>query len=413
MANQSLNSLALIAARFTNMALEVLSQLIAVALVTLCQALDLRALQIGFLNSYRSEFSQLVRSSHLALDLQESGLNWLEKHGWCALLKSFDATASMDAKERFQRVAKSVREVVLDYHGWPKSKCAPNSSNTSCSHEDTVEIPTFDSVTWRHETASIISAYPSNSEKLVPGPTPELQDRNQFLHHPMDYEDKSKVSNVVMDLNHLNAFVNTLAESLHCRWCLHGDAYLNTQGAGDASSFLGIASRRMYSFIRRDLGVPLLHTRKLQTPQAELPVEGPDHDEEVPTVGYFTSIVYRAVRDGKLAKLAVELLRENRHVDANGHTYLNGHSVPPIADIRRDKRLLDLKNQIIAGLASNPISMPSLLLWNDEGQRLFDLVSQTSSYYLPKKEMEIMTCHADQISSSIPASSMLIELGCG
>jgi len=234
MSNQSLNSLALISARYTHMAMDVLSQLSAAALVAVCQALDLRALQIGFLNSYRAEFGEIIKSSFTSWG--EEDLNLLEERGWSVLLKSFDATASMDASDRFQTVAKSVRELVLDY------------------------------------------------------------------------EDGVKVQSVMGDLK---VFVSTLADSLRCRWSSYRDAYLMTEGAGDASPFLGAASKRIYGFIRRDLGVPLLHTKKFQTPRTEMPIVYTDEIEEPPTVGQFTSTVYRAIRDGRLAKLAIELLREN------------------------------------------------------------------------------------------------------
>lgn len=232
MGNQSLNSLALISARYTHMAVEVLSQLLAAALVALCQALDLRALQLGFFDAYRPQFGQIVRSCFI--NLEKDDLDLLEEQAWHALLKSFDATASMDAGERFQSVAKFVREVVLDY------------------------------------------------------------------------KDGTKFKSVV---DHLNPFVNTLAESLHQQWTLHRDAYIGAESSGDASPFLGTGSKRIYSFIRDELGVPLLHTKKIQTPKAELLIDGLDDEgQEAPTVGYFTSTVYRAVKDGRLAKIAIEML---------------------------------------------------------------------------------------------------------
>ncbi|KAF5870713.1 putative phenylalanine ammonia-lyase protein [Botrytis fragariae] len=52
MGNQALNSLALISARYTHTALDVLSQLAAAHLVALCQAMDLRALHLLFLQSF-------------------------------------------------------------------------------------------------------------------------------------------------------------------------------------------------------------------------------------------------------------------------------------------------------------------------------------------------------------------------
>ena len=51
MGNQALNSLGLISARYTHVALDVLAQLAAAHIFTLCQALDLRAMQMQFLQT--------------------------------------------------------------------------------------------------------------------------------------------------------------------------------------------------------------------------------------------------------------------------------------------------------------------------------------------------------------------------
>ncbi|KAL8771514.1 MAG: hypothetical protein Q9194_004871 [Teloschistes cf. exilis] len=61
--NQSLNSLGLISARYTHTALEVLTQLAACHLMTLCQALDLRAMNSKFLETFQPRFRDLVSST--------------------------------------------------------------------------------------------------------------------------------------------------------------------------------------------------------------------------------------------------------------------------------------------------------------------------------------------------------------
>ncbi|KAH0383199.1 phenylalanine ammonia-lyase, partial [Aureobasidium melanogenum] len=58
--NQSLNSLALISARYTHAANDVLSQLMAGHLIAVCQALDLLAMYVQFLDAYRLEFSDVI-----------------------------------------------------------------------------------------------------------------------------------------------------------------------------------------------------------------------------------------------------------------------------------------------------------------------------------------------------------------
>ena len=60
--NQSLNSLALISARYTHVALDILSQLVAAHILSVCQALDLRAMHFQFLTALKPAFE----SSHMS-----------------------------------------------------------------------------------------------------------------------------------------------------------------------------------------------------------------------------------------------------------------------------------------------------------------------------------------------------------
>jgi uncharacterized SAM-dependent methyltransferase len=84
-----------------------------------------------------------------------------------------------------------------------------------------------------------------------------------------------------------------------------------------------------------------------------------------------------------------------------------------ICDIKRDTHQGGFQGQIVDSLKAVPPSMPSLLLWNDDGLKLFDALTQTTTYYPPRKEVEILNRYAGQIVASIPPESLLIELGCG
>ncbi|KAJ5663654.1 hypothetical protein N7507_004385 [Penicillium longicatenatum] len=261
MGNQSLNSLALISARYTHTANEVLSQLMAAHLIAVCQALDLRAMHAQFLEGYHPEFIKLVNAHYakktLPSDLiskipdptevsnnlsngladpqvkpvESKAVNPISELLWTQLLAAFDTTTSMDAEQRFPTMAKSLRSVLLDHVGF----------NMSADF------------------------------------TPRLQ-----------------------------SFTEALSASLNDAWCAHRDAYLVH---GDASGLLGKASGAMYVFLRRTLGVPLLATRNLSTPT----VGGMNGKSEAqaPTVGSYTGAVYRALRNGTLAKVAVDILRES------------------------------------------------------------------------------------------------------
>ncbi|KAI1085590.1 phenylalanine and histidine ammonia-lyase [Whalleya microplaca] len=282
MGNQSLNSLALISARYTHTANEVLSQLMAAHLIAACQALDLRAMHVQFLEFYHAHFFELVAKHYttgerpnLSSDQSKSQLgspnllsNLLSNSSnvsclssdpsnlpnprldpprdgskplavddlsellWVQLLKSFDVTASLDAQQRFVAIAKSLRSVLLDH---PSFNAAP---------------------------------------KFVP---------------------------------QLESFTEALALSLKDAWCAHRDAYLIH---GDASSVLGKASKGVYTFLRHTLKVPLLATWNLRTPRSHELENGLGvHGTQAPTVGSYTGAVCRALRDGTLAKLAVDILK--------------------------------------------------------------------------------------------------------
>ncbi|TLS26932.1 hypothetical protein PpBr36_04848 [Pyricularia pennisetigena] len=239
MGNQSLNSLALISARYTHTANEVLAQLLAVHLVTVCQALDLRAMHHQFMEYFRHPFYRLVAQHYPAAVHPKEALasNGTSKTGglasqlWAQLQVAFDSTTGLDAEDRFEAIAKLLRPVLLDH--------------TTISKD-----PNFVAV--------------------------------------------------------LEGFSKTLALSLDETWRAHRDAYLSH---GSAASLLGMASRRVYVFLRKSLRVPLLATWNLATPRTEEIDTGTGvHGKRAPTVGSYVGVVYRSLRDGTFAKLAMDIL---------------------------------------------------------------------------------------------------------
>lgn len=241
MGNQSLNSLALISARYTHTSIDVLSQMIAAHLIAVCQALDLRAMHVQYLESYRPQFETILTDVFERHSDTPDNLDGLLKALWQQLLKAFDITVSMDAKDRFLCIAKSLRDTFLDNFSF---KIGTDALQTIAD------------------------------------------------------------------------FTKILASSLYDTWCLNRDAYLLH---GDASPILGRASKRLYSFVRRSLQVPLLCTSRLTTPKSKDMIGGSSVEgngisgcKEATTVGSYTGVVYRAVRDGTLSKVAIDLLQEVR-----------------------------------------------------------------------------------------------------
>jgi uncharacterized SAM-dependent methyltransferase len=85
-----------------------------------------------------------------------------------------------------------------------------------------------------------------------------------------------------------------------------------------------------------------------------------------------------------------------------------------VYDIRQQGQgSIDLCSVIKSGLSSKLPSVPSLVLWNEEGLRRFDKFAHTPSYYLHDKELEILQKRSYEIAAVVPTGSTLVELGCG
>ncbi len=110
MGNQSLNSLALLSARYTHTALNILSQMSAAYLLTLCQALDLRALQYHFLNNLEPAFKQLLTRSFAPF---MNNLDLLHSSVWIEFKKSMANTTATDSSERFIHITENLQSKIL------------------------------------------------------------------------------------------------------------------------------------------------------------------------------------------------------------------------------------------------------------------------------------------------------------
>jgi len=89
-----------------------------------------------------------------------------------------------------------------------------------------------------------------------------------------------------------------------------------------------------------------------------------------------------------------------------------------IQDIKQDQQVehskSSLQDQILEGL-NDPFSpsIPSILLWDDIGLKLFETLALTPHYAPFHSELSILNHHVDDIIAIIPSGSLLIELGCG
>ncbi|KAI9712952.1 MAG: hypothetical protein M1828_001511 [Chrysothrix sp. TS-e1954] len=216
--NQSINSLALISARYTHTAADVLSILTAGHLLAVCQALDIRAMLATFFEQLEPEFRKLlIRYWSPAPGSKAHDILWSRLHA------VFNESSHMDLEVRFQYVSGELRATLLD--------------------------------------------------------TDIIQGKE------------------AADLAHIASWRDTLVTNLVQTYTAVREAYL---AHGDASGFLGSASRRIYRFIRKDLGVPFLHSAMLRSPDGETLSGRSDTQPSPLTVGSYITKIYRAMRSGVL-----------------------------------------------------------------------------------------------------------------
>lgn len=94
----------------------------------------------------------------------------------------------------------------------------------------------------------------------------------------------------------------------------------------------------------------------------------------------------------------------------------NGHSDVSIIDIRQggsDVSIVDEIRQKLNPGQGQERRMPTLLLYDEEGLRLFEEITYLEEYYLTNAEIETLTTHAEAIVRLIEPGSQLIELGSG
>ncbi|KAL8937539.1 MAG: hypothetical protein Q9216_004381 [Gyalolechia sp. 2 TL-2023] len=289
MGNQALNSLALISARYCFETVDVLSHLVSAHLFAVCQALDLRAMHIRYLETLKPAFADLT-TAHLAPIMEEdsdAAITALQNRLWAAFLKLLDQTTTLDPTQRFPFIVQSLQPIVLS------------------------------AASARAETVTALRSWTEHCTKTAS----ETFSRNREIYasHP------------------------------------------------DATGVVGVASRRIYTFIRQELGVPFIRSTKAMptdtngdgvavetvnvnghtaststsasTPTSTTPStkqSSKPSNAVVPenmTVGSYITIIYIAIRDGSLYEPAVlGCLAEARSVPVMTTTAAatNNHAAPDV-----------------------------------------------------------------------------------
>jgi EasF-like predicted methyltransferase len=87
-----------------------------------------------------------------------------------------------------------------------------------------------------------------------------------------------------------------------------------------------------------------------------------------------------------------------------------------IIDIRSDSTGIGLKQQILDGISTSDgedKTLPTLLLYDNKGLKLFEDITYLDEYYLTNEEINLLRDNAASIAEKIPNNSIVVELGSG
>ena len=95
---------------------------------------------------------------------------------------------------------------------------------------------------------------------------------------------------------------------------------------------------------------------------------------------------------------------------------INGHRHAPIIDIRREGSeisILDEMRKMLNPGTGHERRMPTMLLYDEQGLKLFEDITYLDEYYLTNAEIEVLEKHAADIAQFVQAGSQIVELGSG
>ena len=78
-----------------------------------------------------------------------------------------------------------------------------------------------------------------------------------------------------------------------------------------------------------------------------------------------------------------------------------------------DKARAHFRQDVLAGLRSQPKSLPCKHFYDERGSRLFEQICELEEYYLTRTELAIMRRHAPAMAEVIGKRVLLIEPGSG
>jgi L-histidine Nalpha-methyltransferase / hercynylcysteine S-oxide synthase len=89
-------------------------------------------------------------------------------------------------------------------------------------------------------------------------------------------------------------------------------------------------------------------------------------------------------------------------------------TTPEIIDIR-SSTVLDLREAILSALKETPPSLPTLILYDEAGLKLFEKITYLDEYYLTNCEIAILKNKSDEIVKrmGLKDGGIVVELGSG
>ncbi|PSN59403.1 putative phenylalanine ammonia-lyase [Corynespora cassiicola Philippines] len=243
MNNQSVNSLALVAARYALEAIEVVSLMAATYIYALCQALDLRSMHLEFTEAAEAKICARVGELFQPAIREEHG-DAFAARAWGTLLEKWNGLSHLDLQERGRTAARESVGIIMEHL-------------VACQAAQGMG---------QVDILGLVGSYQEQAANLLI----ETYDstRKEF-------------------------FKRQTTEGYVCE-----------------------ASKVVYGFVRRDLGVPM-HRGLVDHPTL-IHRGGADENRPRKILGTFASEIYMALRDGRLHKRVEEMAMRVRDLDADG-----------------------------------------------------------------------------------------------
>lgn len=148
MGNQALNSLALVSARYTDTAVDILAIMCACTLYGVCQALDLRSMMRIFEGKLKESFDKSITVLQEWFGVSEEWGVGARTKIWEYVKVELDKTTTLDARDRFRRIMTGIKAPLLELLG---EECL-NASDILFHIKEWTETSTADAVILFEET---------------------------------------------------------------------------------------------------------------------------------------------------------------------------------------------------------------------------------------------------------------------